>query len=125
MSGGGEKMRRIKPFFSLCSTVAPNSSYDIRKPLPKQQRDNCTEKNTHTSLLSAAGAGAPGGGCGGRASITVTCLVFCWVSRGERRRANFSKTVSGRRPVYCTLFGHKTNNNNSVENVIQVVRVCV
>jgi len=48
--GGGEKKSRIKPFFSFCSTMAPNREYDIRKPLPKQQRGNCTEK-TRTQVF--------------------------------------------------------------------------
>jgi len=88
------------------------------------------KKNTHASLLSAAGAGAPGGGCGGRASITVTCsVVFCWVSRGERRRTNFEKTVSGRRPIPAKhdvwSQNNSNNNNDNVANAIQVVGVWI
>jgi len=70
-----EKEKGKNLFFSFVPPWRQIDKYDIRKPLPKQQRGNCTEKTRHASLLSAAGAGAPGGGCGGRASITVTCSV--------------------------------------------------
>lgn len=108
--------------------MAPNWEYDIRKPLPKQQRGNCTEKTRHASLLSAAGAGAPGGGCGGRASITVTCSIVGlllgfaqWKAASKLQKNGFRASAD-----IHDVWSQNNNNNNNIENAIWVVDVwCV